>query len=79
MIIKPHRYTDVNNNFLKYTSFVIKILLESNKIRLFDLYEKFFKKSKMGDIRQFILVLDFLYCLDKINYLKENDIIELKK
>lgn len=77
-MIKPHKFLNLNNNVLKSSSKIIKILHKNNVIKYNELYNILRNDNK--DIDQvFMNSLNFLFLLGKIKYHKENDALELDK
>jgi hypothetical protein len=74
-MVMGNKIFNVNDTLLVCGTIVIKYLKKSNE-KIDNLYQKV-KKEKNIPFKKFILTLDFLYIIDKIE-IKEKDIIGLK-
>ena len=74
-MVMGNKIINVNNTLFAIGAVVIKNLKNSNK-KIDDLYQEV-KKEKDIPFKKFILTLDFLFIIDKLE-IKEKDIVGLK-
>lgn len=79
MKIKPNKHTDISKSLLKNTTFLIKILGEQEISQFNELYVKYKMRNKNASFKNFILAIELLFCLDRIKYDKNSDLIRLCK
>lgn len=77
MKIKPNKHFDIKKSVLYRTTFIIDILKNSELIKFQELYYKLQIKDSSIDFKSYILSLNLLFCLGKIEYYGENDTIGL--
>jgi len=77
MKIKPNKHTNISKSLLKSTNYLISILIEQENFEFNDLYIKYKMRNSNSSFKNFILAIEFLFCLDRIEYDKENDLIRL--
>lgn len=78
-MLRPSKFTNLDNSLLSVVCSTIEILLKVNKISNSNLYDEL--KKIYGDSIDYyyILCLDFLFLLGKISYCKNSDSLELIK
>lgn len=77
MKLKPNKHFSIQKSVLARTSSIIQILLSDRYIKFPELYHRFISKCTDADYKSFILALDLLFVLGKIEYFKDNDTIGL--
>lgn len=78
-MITPHKYLNLDLSLLSLGGLVLKLLQEFNSLKYDELLEKLVlsRGDSVKDV--FTLTLSFLYLLNKIEYNKELDTIEIIK
>ncbi len=76
-IIKPNKYTRVDVSVVGLSFEIIKLLQQENFLKLNHLLAKLVL-SKGEVVREnFVLSLNFLYVLGKLEYYDKNDVLQL--
>lgn len=77
-MLTPNKYMKLNNSIIYVSSLILQELLNKDRVIEYNsLYNKI--KNYIGDNVEYLFIpsLNFLYLMDKINYNKSNDNLEL--
>ncbi|MFI2959725.1 ABC-three component system middle component 6 [Priestia sp. JSM ZJ58] len=75
----PDKHLDPTKSLLFRTGKLIEILQEEDFQRFKEVFEKYKVRNRNADFMSFVLSLNLLFSLGKIEYIKEKDVIGLIK
>ncbi|HFJ9467881.1 ABC-three component system middle component 6 [Bacillus cereus group sp. BfR-BA-01495] len=76
-MIIPDKHFEMQQSLIFQTGKIIEILLEDKTSSVDELFEKFRFRSQYSDIESFVLAVNFLFCLGKLEFYKEKDMLRL--
>jgi hypothetical protein len=76
-MIKPTKYTNIDLSVLGLSTEILRLLLSENVLKYSQIIGRITHKKGEESKRNFLLALNFLYLIGKVEYYPEEDVIKL--